>query len=94
YIPGRSLRSSNQGLLIIPHLRLKTKGDRAFEVAAPTAPTLWNSLPPSLRSVDSVDSFKKEVKIHLFIIYLYFIYLHISWVACYFHLYVFCIVVF
>ncbi|KAF7654411.1 hypothetical protein LDENG_00070170 [Lucifuga dentata] len=63
YTPGRSLRSSDQGLLVIPRSRFKTKDDRAFEVAALT---LWNSLPPSLRSVDSVDSFKKQLKTHLF----------------------------
>ncbi|KAF7641275.1 hypothetical protein LDENG_00286490, partial [Lucifuga dentata] len=36
YTPSRTLRSSDQGLLVIPHSRLKTKGDRAFEVTAPT----------------------------------------------------------
>lgn len=39
--PGRSLRSSNQRLLNVPRVRLKTRGDRAFAVAAPK---LWNSL--------------------------------------------------
>ncbi|KAF7649937.1 hypothetical protein LDENG_00133840, partial [Lucifuga dentata] len=63
YIPGRTLRSSDQGLLIIPHSRLKTKGDRAFEV---TAPALWNSLPPKLEIIVLVDSFKKQFKTHLF----------------------------
>ncbi|KAF7658064.1 hypothetical protein LDENG_00018050 [Lucifuga dentata] len=56
-------RVQYQGLLVIPHSRLKTKGGRAFEVVAQT---LWNSLPSSLRSVNSADSFKKQLKTHLF----------------------------
>ncbi|KAF7650577.1 hypothetical protein LDENG_00123460 [Lucifuga dentata] len=43
--------------------RLKTEGDRAFAVMAPK---LWNSLPSNLRFLDSVDSFKKQLKSHLF----------------------------
>lgn len=31
YVPNRSLRSSNQGLLVVSHSCLKPKGDRAFE---------------------------------------------------------------
>ncbi|KAF7666633.1 hypothetical protein LDENG_00096920, partial [Lucifuga dentata] len=41
----------------VPRSRLKTKGDRAFEVLAPK---LWNSLPLSLRSVDLFDIIKKQ----------------------------------
>ena len=63
YVAGRSLRSSDQNLLVVPRTRLKTKGDRAFEVVAPR---LWNSLPPDLRSEVSVDTFKKRLKTHLF----------------------------
>nr|XP_054596020.1 uncharacterized protein LOC129163078 [Nothobranchius furzeri] len=63
YTPSRSLRSSDQSLLVVQRTRLKTKGDRSF---AAVAPRLWNSLPLSLRSVDSVDSFKKQLKTHLF----------------------------
>ncbi|XP_029941085.1 uncharacterized protein LOC115383145 [Salarias fasciatus] len=63
YVTSRSLRSSDQGLLVVPRSRLKTKGDRAFEVVAPT---LWNSLPVNLRSADTVDSFKKQLKTHLY----------------------------
>lgn len=63
YHPSRSLRSCDQGLLAVPHTRLKTKGDRAF---VSVAPRLWNSLPLSLRSVDSVMSFKKQLKMYLF----------------------------
>jgi len=47
YMTSRSLRSSDQGLLVVPRTRLKTKGDRAFEIVAPT---LWNALPLDSRS--------------------------------------------
>uniref|UniRef100_A0A669CLJ3 Reverse transcriptase domain-containing protein n=1 Tax=Oreochromis niloticus TaxID=8128 RepID=A0A669CLJ3_ORENI len=63
YIPSRSLRSCDQGLLAVQHTRLKTKGDKAFVTVAPR---LWNSLPLSLRSADSVVAFKKQLKTHLF----------------------------
>ncbi len=33
--PERSLRSSNQRLLNVPRAKLKSRGDRAFAVAAP-----------------------------------------------------------
>lgn len=62
YVPSRSLRCSDQGLLVTKKTWLKTKGDRAF---AAVAPALWNSLPLSLKSVDSVISFKKQLKVHL-----------------------------
>lgn len=57
YHPSRSLRSCDQGLVVVQHTRLKTKGDRAF---VSVAPRLWNSLPLSLRSVDSVISLKSS----------------------------------
>ena len=58
-----SLGSNMLNLLSVPHTRLKTRGDRAFEVVAPK---LWNALPAPLWSGDSVNSFKKQVKTHLF----------------------------
>ncbi len=61
--PGRSLRSSDLDLLTIPRTRLKTKGDRAF---CAVAPRLWNSLPLTLRTMGSVDSFKRHLKTNLF----------------------------
>lgn len=57
------LRSSNSGQLSIPRTKLRTFGDRAFSVAAPT---LWNSLPTELRNAPTLDSFKKLLKTHLF----------------------------
>ena len=63
YTPTRSLRSSDQHLLKVPKTRLKTFGDRSFSKAAPT---LWNSLPLPIRSAESLDSFKKQLKTYLF----------------------------
>ncbi len=60
---SRSVTSPDQGLLVVPRSRLKTKGDCAFEVVAPK---LWNSLPLDLKSVDTVDTLKKQLKTHLF----------------------------
>src|SRR6218665_1929115 len=44
--------------------RMKTHfGDRTFSAAGPRC---WNSLPPIIRLADSVDSFKAQLKTHLF----------------------------
>ena len=60
--PRRSLRS-NQGLLLsVPRVKTVT-GSRAF---GSCAPGLWNSLPLSLRSLDSLPLFRKYLKTHLF----------------------------
>ena len=59
-----NLRSNFSNLLARPAIRsAKTTGDRAFSVAAPF---LWNSLPESLRTVSSVNIFKKQLKTYLF----------------------------
>ncbi|XP_033984241.1 uncharacterized protein LOC117480927, partial [Trematomus bernacchii] len=63
YIPSRTLRSSDSGLLSIPHSRLRTFGDRAFSVAAPT---LWNSLPAEICNAPSLNIFISTLKTHLF----------------------------
>ena len=55
----RSLRSSNKGLLYVPHSRLKQRGDRAFAIAAPR---LWNQLPLDIRSAPSISAFKSRLK--------------------------------
>ena len=31
-----------------------------------SAPVIWNALPPSLRVIDNITSFKKQLKTHLF----------------------------
>lgn len=63
HTPSRALRSSNQMLLDVPRARLKTRGDRAFAVAAPR---LWNSLPAHIRSAQTLAIFKSLLKTHLF----------------------------
>ena len=63
--PNKGLRADNQLLLDVPKssLQLKFYGDRAFSVAGPT---LWNALPKDIRLCKSVDSFKSNLKTHLF----------------------------
>jgi len=41
HVPSRSLRSSDHMLMVVPRVRLKHRGDRAFAVAAPK---LWPQL--------------------------------------------------
>ena len=59
-----SLRS-NSGIIILHPVgkMLKSFGDRSFSVAAPT---LWNALPVSLRSISSLSIFKSSLKTYLF----------------------------
>ena len=59
----RPTRSQQQSQLQIPHSRTVTYGDRAFFYSAPS---LWNSLPSTLRSEQTLPSFKKKLKTHLF----------------------------
>ena len=58
YIPNRTLRSVNEGLLVIP--RVKTNfGKRSFRYAAPK---LWNWLPKQLRLEVDFRVFKSNLK--------------------------------
>ncbi len=57
------LRSTTKRLLQVPQSKLKTYGDKAFSVAAPS---LWNTLPQDIRDSPSVDVFKKRLKTYLF----------------------------
>lgn len=59
----RSLRSSDKDQLATPRTRLRTFGDRAFCVSAPT---LWNKLPLHIRHAPTLLSFKKNLKAYLF----------------------------
>jgi len=62
-IRGRShLRSATLGHFNIPRTRTRL-GSRAFSVAVQTA---WNNLTASIRSLKSTDSFKRQLKTHLF----------------------------
>jgi len=49
--------------LSVPKSRLRTFGDRAFCVGAPS---LWNKLPHAIRSAPSLTTFKNTLKTHLF----------------------------
>ena len=59
YNPTRSLRSSDEGLLMPSAWRVRNYGLRRFSVAAPL---LWNSLPTEIRKCHTLTSFKKNVK--------------------------------
>ena len=59
----RRLRSADVMTLSVPTTRRSTLGDRAFPVAAARA---WNSLPASIRSSPSLDSFRRDLKTFLF----------------------------
>jgi len=61
---GYNLRSAAHGDLRVRKMHTKF-GDRAFSVAGPRA---WNKLPMDIRLCDSVDSFKRRLKQHLFCI--------------------------
>ena len=57
----RRLRSSGSDLLSVP--RVKTNaGTQAFSVATPT---LWNSLPDSVKSARNIASFRRNLKTYL-----------------------------
>ena len=58
YQPPRSLRSSSQLLLTVPRANL-TIGQRAF---CHSSPSIWNSIPLSVREAPSVSTFKRCLK--------------------------------
>ena len=64
YVPQRSLRSSDLGLLTVRRGKRRSFGDRAFSAAAPA---LWNSLPLEIRRAKTLDTFKSSLKRHLFV---------------------------
>ncbi len=59
YAPLRALRSADHLLLAVPRAKLKSRGDRAFAVAAPK---LWNSLPLYIRWAQTLVVFKSSLK--------------------------------
>ena len=62
YRPTRSLRSSSLDILSVPRSRTKT-ASRRFSIAAPS---VWNSLPATIRAASSVGSFRSQLKTHLY----------------------------
>ena len=59
----RVLRSDGKDLLVMPRTNTESFGKRAFSYAAPK---VWNSLPEDIKSAQSIESFKKKLKTHLF----------------------------
>ena len=64
YKPVRNLRSTETVSLVLPKSRSVKYGNRSFVYAAPK---LWNSLPVNVRNADTLTSFKKLLKTHLFL---------------------------
>ena len=62
YSQGRSLRPRELIQLVEPRTQ-RGYGERCFSVAAPK---VWNKLPIELRNAPSVQSFKCQLKSHLF----------------------------
>jgi len=62
YAPTRALRSSTSKLLQVPRTNLRF-GSRSF---CASAPTLWNSLPRSVRFCESLTTFRKHLKTFYF----------------------------
>jgi len=62
HTPTRNLRSADKHLLTIPHIP-SANGRRSFSFASPT---IWNSLPCSLRASSSLSLFLSGLKTHLF----------------------------
>ena len=58
------LRSSEEIILVQPPEKSLTRlGDTAFQFAAPR---LWNRLPKDLRLLNSISTFKKQLKTYFF----------------------------
>ena len=58
----RNLRSSNQQLLIVVRLQTVT-ASRSFKHSSVS---VWNSVPPDIRSTDTLPSFRRQLKTFLF----------------------------
>ena len=63
YVPSRRLRSSSEKLLRVPTFNMKTAGERSFSFLAPS---VWNSLPSSLRDSPTMSVFRTQLKTYLF----------------------------
>jgi len=59
----RRLRSASTSALVTPSSRRSTIGDQAFFVAAPR---VWNSLPSSVTASQTLGTFRRRLKTHLF----------------------------
>ena len=63
YKPVRNLRSSGRKLLVVQRSKLKSYGDHAFSVAAPT---LRNNILDSIKCSEDLSSFKPNLKTYHF----------------------------
>ena len=64
YTPFRQLHSSSDSFMLhVPTTNRKTLGEKSFSF---TGPTVWNSLPFDICSINSTPSFKQALKTHLF----------------------------
>jgi len=62
HIPTRALRSSDTPLLVVPRTHT-VLARHAFSVADPS---IWNSLPADITLCESIYTFKRHLKTHLF----------------------------
>ena len=58
--PVRSLRSSDQ------HYLLPTKCNTVFGSRSFRSPSIWNSIPLEIRSLQTIEAFKRNLKTHYF----------------------------
>ena len=65
YKGRRRLRSASTSTIVVPLTRRATIGNRAFPAAASPA---WNSLPTSVREIQSLPAFRRKLKTTLFAI--------------------------
>ncbi|KAI2653843.1 putative RNA-directed DNA polymerase from transposon BS [Labeo rohita] len=67
YTPSRSLRSTSEQRLVVPSQRGTKSLSRTFSY---TVPGWWNDLPTAIRNANSLTTFKRLLKTHLFRNYL------------------------
>ena len=59
---SKYLRSTNSNRFVVPRTKTKT-GSRAFSISGPA---LWNALPVPIRNAETILTFRKLLKSHLF----------------------------
>ena len=59
---SKYLRSTNTNRFVVPRIKTKT-GSRAFSISGPA---LWNALPVPIRNTETILTFRKLLKSHLF----------------------------
>ena len=63
YVPSREMRSSGKLILHQPIPNMVTYGKRSFAYGGPR---LWNNLDIKLHTIVSPETFKRELKTHLY----------------------------